>query len=185
MLLNCDSGKDPWESPCTERRSNQSIIREINLEYSLEALMLKLQYFGHVMQRANSLEKTDAGKDWRQEEKGTTTENEVVGWNHWLDGHGFELTPGDSEGQGSLGAAVHGVIKNQTGLTDWTTMRYTESERIHHQQTCTTRTIKGNPSGRQKISDGNTNLNKPIKNARNGTLYKYVRSFYYLTVFKR
>ena len=102
MLLNCGSGKDPWESPCTERRSNQSIIREINLEYSLEALMLKLQYFGHVMQRANSLEKTDAGKDWRQEEKGTTTENEVVGWNHWLDGHGFELTPGDNGGQSSL-----------------------------------------------------------------------------------
>ena len=126
----------------------------------------------------------DAGKDWGQEKKGTT-EDEMIGWHHQLSGRESEQTPGDSEGQGSLGAAVHGVIKNQTGLTDWTTMRYTESERIHHQQTCTTRTIKGNPSGRQKIPDGNTNLNKPIKNARNGTLYKYVRSFYYLTVFKR
>ena len=49
----------------TARRSNQSILKEINPEYSLERLMLKLklQYFGHLMQRANSLEKTDAGKD--------------------------------------------------------------------------------------------------------------------------
>ena len=56
---------------------------EINPEYSLEGLMLKLelQYFGHLMQRANSLEKTDAGKDWRQEEKGVR-EGEMVGWHH-------------------------------------------------------------------------------------------------------
>ena len=57
MLLNCSAGADlrvPW----TARRSNQSILKEINTEYSLEGLMLKLQYFGHLMQRANSLEKT-------------------------------------------------------------------------------------------------------------------------------
>ena len=50
---------------------------------SLEGLMLKLklQYFGHLMQRADSLEKTDAGRDWGQEEKGTT-EDEMVGWHH-------------------------------------------------------------------------------------------------------
>ena len=57
MLLNCSAGEDlrvPW----TARRSNQSILKEINTEYSLEGLMLKLQYFGHLMQRANSLEKT-------------------------------------------------------------------------------------------------------------------------------
>ena len=54
MLLNCGVGEDSW----TERRSNQSILKEINLEYSLEGLMLKLQYFGHQMGRANSLEKT-------------------------------------------------------------------------------------------------------------------------------
>ena len=55
MLLNCGAGED---SPA--RRSNQSILKEINSEYSLEGLMLmlKLQYFGHLMQRANSLEKT-------------------------------------------------------------------------------------------------------------------------------
>ena len=43
----------------------------------------------------------DAVKDWRQEEKGTT-EDEMVGWHHWLDGHEFEQAPGDGEGQGSL-----------------------------------------------------------------------------------
>ena len=56
MLLNCGVGEDsrvPW----TARRSNQSILKEISPEYSLEGLMLKLQYFGHLMQRADSLEK--------------------------------------------------------------------------------------------------------------------------------
>ena len=66
----------------TARRSNQSTLKEINSEYSLEGLMLKLQYFGHLMQRANSLEKTPMlGKDWGQEEKGTT-EEEMAGWHH-------------------------------------------------------------------------------------------------------
>ena len=58
----------------TARRSNQSILKEISPEYSLEGLMLKLklQHFGHLLQRTDSLEKNiDAGKDWRQEEKGT------------------------------------------------------------------------------------------------------------------
>ena len=59
------------------------ILNEMNPEYSLEGLMLqlKLQSFGHLMQRADSLEKTDAGQDCRQEEKGTT-EDEMVGWHH-------------------------------------------------------------------------------------------------------
>ena len=73
------------------RRSNQSILKEISPEYSLEGLMLKLklQYFGHLMQITDSLEKTLMLKDWRQEEKGTT-EDETAGWHHWLDGHKFE-----------------------------------------------------------------------------------------------
>jgi len=69
--------------PWTARRSNQSILKEIRPEYSLEGLMLKLKfrYFGHLMQRADSLEKTlMLGKDRRQE-KGTT-EYEMVGWHH-------------------------------------------------------------------------------------------------------
>ena len=58
---------------------------------SLEGMMLKLklQYFGHLMRRADSLEKTDAGRDWGQEEKGTT-EDEMAGWHHELDGCEFE-----------------------------------------------------------------------------------------------
>ena len=69
------------------RRSNQSILKEISPGISLEGMMLKLklQYFGHLMQRADSLEKTDIERDWGQEEKGTT-EEEMAGWHHGLDG---------------------------------------------------------------------------------------------------
>ena len=90
--------------PWTARRSNQSILKEINPEYSLEGLMLKLklQYFGHLMWRTDSLEKSsDAVKDWRQEEK-RVAEEEIAGWRHWFNGHEFEQAPGDGEGQGSL-----------------------------------------------------------------------------------
>ena len=81
----------------------QSILEEINRECLLEELMLKLklQYFGHLMQRTDSLENIDAGKDWGQEEK-KATEIEMFGWHHWLTGQEFEHTPSDSEGQGSL-----------------------------------------------------------------------------------
>ena len=87
----------------TERRSNQSILKKINLEYSLEGLMLKLklQYFGHLMRRADSLEKTGVREDRRQEEKGTT-EDEMVGWHHQLNGHESEQALGDGKAQGSL-----------------------------------------------------------------------------------
>ena len=67
-------------------------------------LKLKLQYFGHLMQRANSLEKTLMlvfSNEWKQEEK-EETEDEMVGWHHWLNGHEFEQTPGDGEGPRSL-----------------------------------------------------------------------------------
>ena len=62
----------------------------------------------------------DAGKDWGQEEKGTT-EDEKVGWHHWLNGHEFEQAPGGGEGQAAWRAVVHGVIKSHTRLSDWTT----------------------------------------------------------------
>ena len=69
------------------------------------------------MQRVDSLEKTDAGRDWGQEEKGTT-EDEMVGWHHRLNGHELEQAPEYSEGQGSLVCSVHGVAKNQTLLSE-------------------------------------------------------------------
>ena len=64
-------------------------------------LKLKLQYFGHLIRRLDSLEKTDAGRDWGQEEKGTT-EAEMAGWHHQLNGREFEWTLGVSDGQGGL-----------------------------------------------------------------------------------
>ena len=65
-------------------------------------LRLKLQYFGHLIQKASSLEKTlMAGKDWGQEEK-RATEDEMVGWHHQPNGYEFQQTLGDSEGQGNL-----------------------------------------------------------------------------------
>ena len=75
--------------PWTARRSNQSILKDISPRCSLEGLMLKLklQYFGHLMRTVDSLEKTDPGRDWGQEEKGTT-EDEMAGWYHRL--HGCE-----------------------------------------------------------------------------------------------
>ena len=89
--------------PWTAGKSNQSNLKEINSsEYSLEGpiLNLKLQYFGHLMRRADSLENTDAGEDWGQE-KGIT-EDERVGWHHRLNRHEFERALGDGEGWASL-----------------------------------------------------------------------------------
>ena len=82
MLLNCGAGEDlriPW----TARRSSQSILKEISPGISLEGmtLKLKLQYFGHLMRIVDSLENSDAGGNWGQEEKGTT-EDEMAGWHH-------------------------------------------------------------------------------------------------------
>ena len=80
--------------PGTARRSNQSILKEISPEYSLEGLMLKLklQYFGHLMRRTESL---------IEEEKGTP-EHEMVGWHHRLDRHESEQSLGVGNGQGDL-----------------------------------------------------------------------------------
>ena len=87
----------------TARRSNKSTLKEINPEYSLEGLMLKLklQYFGHLMQRANSLEMTlILGKIEGRRRRGW--QDEMVGWHHRLNGHEFEQAPGDGEGQRHL-----------------------------------------------------------------------------------
>ena len=77
------------ESPLDCKEIQPSILKEISPGCSLEGLMLKLklQYFGHLMRRVESLEKTDAGRDWGQE-KGTT-EDEMAGWHHQFNGHEF------------------------------------------------------------------------------------------------
>ena len=89
--------------PWTARRSNQSILKEISPEYSLEGLMLKmkLQDFGHLMGRTDSLEETLMLRKLKVGEKGTT-EDEMVGWHHSLNGHEFEQVLGVGDGQGSL-----------------------------------------------------------------------------------
>ena len=113
MLLNCGVGEDsrvPW----TERRSNQSILEEISPGCSLEGLMLKLKllYFGQLMRRVDSLEKTDAGRDWEQEEKGTT-EDEMAGWYHRLDGCLSELQELVMDRE-AWHAVIHGVTRSWT-----------------------------------------------------------------------
>ena len=111
----------------TTRESNQSIWKEINPEYSLEGLLLllKFQNFGHLMWRVDSLEKTlMLGKTEGRTRRGTT-KDEMVGWHHWLNGHDFEQTPGDREGQGSLACCSPWVAKSCTWLSDWTTITTT------------------------------------------------------------
>ena len=111
MLLNCGVGEDSWE-PLTARRSNQWILKEINPEYSLEGLILKLklQNFGHLMQIANWLEKTlMLGKV--EGRRGRRWQAKMSGWHHQLNGHEFEQPLGYGEGQGCLACCSPWVHK--------------------------------------------------------------------------
>ena len=92
---------------------------EISPEYSLEGLMLKLklQFWLPDVKSLLIGKDPDAGKDGRQEEKGKT-EDEMVGWHHPLEGHEFEQAPGVGDGWEAWRAAVHGVAKSQTRLSD-------------------------------------------------------------------
>ena len=107
--------------PWTARRSNQSILKDISPECSLEGLMLKLKFQLWPPDAKSWLiwKDPDAGKDWRREEKGRT-ENETVGWHHWLDGHEFEQAPGVGDGPARLVCYNHGDIKSQSWLSNWT-----------------------------------------------------------------
>ena len=105
--------------PWTARRSNQAILREISPEYSLEGLMLKLklQYFGHFAKNWLIGKDPDAGKDWRWEEKGPT-EDEMVGWHQWFNGHDFEKTSGDSGEPGNLVCCKLWALEELTQLSN-------------------------------------------------------------------
>ena len=112
--------------PWTARRSNQSILKEISPRCSLEGMMLKLklQYFGHLMRRVDSLEKL-----WCWEGLGAggegDTEDEMAGWHHWLDGYEFGWTQGVGDGQGSLACCNTWGHKelDMTVQLNWTELR--------------------------------------------------------------
>ena len=110
-----------WRAPWTAR-SNQSILKEINPEYSLEGLMLKLkrQYFGYLMWIADLLEKTlMLGKIEGKRRRGMT-KAEVVRWHHWLNGHEFKQTLRDSGGRWNLVCCCPWDRKSWTCLGSWT-----------------------------------------------------------------
>ena len=118
--------------PWTARRSNQSILKEISPGISLEGmmLMLKLQYFGHLMAKSWLIGKdSDAGRDWGQEEK-RMTEDEMAGWNHWLDGRESEWTLGVGDGQGGLACCNSWGCKESdtTEQLNWTELWLLTSE---------------------------------------------------------
>ena len=114
MLLNCGVGEDSWESLRLQEiqqvhlKGNQSWIFIGRTDAEAETLKLWLPDAKNWLVRKDP----DAGKDWRQE-KGMT-EDEIVGWHRWLNGHEFEQALGDGEGQGSLACTVHGVAESDT-----------------------------------------------------------------------
>ena len=115
--------------PWTARRLNQSILKEISPEYSLEGLMLKLKlqyrrsWSSPDMKNWLIWKNPNAGKDWRQEEKGLT-EDEMIGWHHRLIGHGFGWTPGDGDGHGSLACCSLWGCKTSDTTRDWTELNW-------------------------------------------------------------
>ena len=122
MLLNCGVGEDSWEFLSKEikpvnPKGNQSWIFTGRTDVEAEAPILWPPDAKSQLIRKDP----DAGKDWGQEEKGTT-EDEMVGWPHWLSGHGFEQTQEILKDREAWRATVHGIAKSWTLLIDWMTI---------------------------------------------------------------
>ena len=116
--------------PWTTRRSNQSILKEINPEYSLEGLDAEAEapiLWRLVVKSCLIGKDPDAGKDWRQEQKGMT-EDEMVEWYHWLDGHEFEQAPRVDDRQGSLACCSPWGCK-ELDMTEW--LNWTDAAHKH------------------------------------------------------
>ena len=107
--------------PWTARRSNQSNLKEISPEYSLEGLMLKLklQYFGPLMWRMTHWKRPWCWERLKAGGEGAT-QDEMVGWHRRLNGPEFEQASGAGDGPRRLHASVHGVAKGRTWLSNWT-----------------------------------------------------------------
>ena len=121
--------RDSW----TARRSNQSILKEINPKYSLEGLMLKLklQHLGHLIQRADSLEKTPMlGKIEDRKRKGQQKRRWLYGITDWIDMSLSKLQEMVKDRE-TWRAAVHGVAKSQTWLSNWTILWWIYSKTIN------------------------------------------------------
>ena len=116
MLLNCGVGEDSWEFLGLARTSNQSILKAISPEYSLEGLMLKLQFFGHLVWRADSLDKTlMLGKVEGKRRRGQQKMRWLDSFTKWIDRNLSKLQE-RIDNRGAWRAAVHGIAKSKTQL---------------------------------------------------------------------